>query len=194
MSDQDFTFLWMDLETTGLKPLDNKILEVAAIATRRNLDNRLFTENQVVELNDPHTTIGIMNSYVHKMHTQSGLIADLTDPNYERTCLAMIEDRIVQGLIDLGAEQAENERDRTIILAGSSVKFDKAFVEVHMPVLATYLHYRLADVSNLRTFYPRLFKPSGDSAHRALPDILNSMEMLNQLDKLMLTHGIAGAI
>lgn len=68
--------------------------------------------------------------------------------------------------------------------AGNSVYQDKVFIAKEMPELAKYVHYRIVDVSTIKVlcenWYPNEYnkKPLKKGAHRALDDILESIQEL----------------
>ncbi len=71
------------------------------------------------------------------------------------------------------------------VMAGNSIHFDRSFIRRHMPLLHERLHYRLVDVSTIkelaRRWYPEAEKyapKKSDSKHRAMDDILASIEEL----------------
>ncbi|KAJ1677606.1 rna exonuclease [Spiromyces aspiralis] len=77
------------------------------------------------------------------------------------------------------------------ILAGNSVHVDRMFLARQMPRLVDYLTYRIIDVSSVkelaRRWAPQIFAnaPKKQGTHRALDDILESIEELRYYkDKL----------
>ena len=80
---------------------------------------------------------------------------------------------------------------RTAQLAGNSVGTDKAFLARDMPELIKYLHYRVVDVSSIKElakrWYPRTFfhSPEKHGGHRALADILESIDELRYYRRLL---------
>ncbi|KAJ1653732.1 Phosphatidylinositol 3,4,5-trisphosphate-dependent Rac exchanger 2 protein [Dispira simplex] len=97
----------------------------------------------------------------------------------------------------LDTKQAEREllqftckhfpRSRTAVLGGNSVYVDRQFLFKDMPNLAYYLHYRIIDVSSVkelcRRWYPQEAgqAPAKKESHRALDDIIESIEELRYL-------------
>ena len=67
---------------------------------------------------------------------------------------------------------------------GNSIGVDRRFLDRYLPDLDRYLHYRSIDVSSIkelcRRWYPAIYKqrPSKSETHRALDDILESIEEL----------------
>ncbi len=64
------------------------------------------------------------------------------------------------------------------MIAGNSVHMDKLFLFHHMPRLNDYLHYRILDVTSVKTvvnaLHPKLFFKKQNS-HRAVDDIYESI-------------------
>jgi oligoribonuclease len=77
------------------------------------------------------------------------------------------------------------------VMAGSSVHFDRAFLREHLPLVESQFHYRNLDVSSIRTFMEACgfssapFPLAGKMKHRALPDIINSIDMYASYVKLV---------
>jgi oligoribonuclease len=160
---------WVDIETTGLNPEQDRILEVALVITDTNLTEVahltrvLFTENVVLET---------MGPWCVDMHAQNGLSAEcrestMTRPSAERD------------LLELLRAYTTNQGSP---LCGSSPHFDRAFLHKQMPTLASWFHYRNLDVSSVRQIVslwcPERLKPSTTARHRALDDIRGSIAEL----------------
>ena len=73
---QTATFLWADLETTGLDPNEDSILEAAVVVTDRNLVC-LYSGELVVGMTFTGQARLNANDYVREMHTKSGLLTEL---------------------------------------------------------------------------------------------------------------------
>jgi oligoribonuclease len=77
-------------------------------------------------------------------------------------------------------------------LAGNSIGTDKMFLDRDMPELVAHLHYRVIDVSSIkelaRRWYPRIYfaSPEKNGGHRALADILESIDELRYYRAAML--------
>jgi len=86
---------------------------------------------------------------------------------------ALIPD-IEQLAVQIGKKEA---RERITALAGSSVHFDRTFLARFTPTLARNLSHRCYDVSAVKLFCRSLGMPKlpPEEAHRAMPDILESM-------------------
>mgnify|MGYP006174436863 CR=1 FL=1 len=73
---------------------------------------------------------------------------------------------------------------RTVPLCGNSIGTDRRFLNIYLPEIEEYLHYRSVDVSTIkeltRRWYPGALDgvPRKATAHRALDDIRESIEEL----------------
>jgi oligoribonuclease len=115
-----------------------------------------------------------MGDYVRKMHTDSGLINEFEDglelDDAEAQVLEYIKKYIPTA--------------KTTPLAGNTISTDRLFITKYMPKLDDHLHYRNIDVSTIKElakrWYPRAYfqAPKKDGGHRALADILESIEEL----------------
>jgi oligoribonuclease len=126
-----------------------------------------------------------MGDYVRKMHTDSGLIKefasgiDLADA--ESQVLAYIKKYI--------------PNPKTAPLAGNTIGTDRMFLAKYMPELDGHLHYRNIDVSTIKElskrWYPRSYfqAPKKDGGHRALADILESIEELKYYRQSVFVEG-----
>lgn len=170
-------FLWLDLETTGLDPEREIVLEIAVIVANDSRGGD-FTETAVEQTvirpyasggRTAEAIIDEMHPRVRDMHTKNGLLAELHDPDL--TCTIEEADAYFAALVPDGLPS----------IAGNSVgSFDLQFIRKHMPKFAARLSHRVFDVSTLI----RAERTYGDSeglvtvkadAHRALADARASL-------------------
>jgi oligoribonuclease len=115
-----------------------------------------------------------MGDFVRQMHTDSGLINEVEDG------LELAEAE--QVILDYIKQFVPNAKEAP--LAGNSIGTDRMFINRYMPALDQHLHYRNIDVSSIkeltRRWYPRAYfqLPKKDGGHRALADILESIDEL----------------
>ncbi len=168
------SYLWIDLEATGLDPRECRILEWAVIlaADDRGGDMRPVREyTSVVSLDAKgwEEAQREMDPFVLDMHTKNGLLAECCGSD---TTLAEGEAFLIALCQELTGMQEAPERGQ-IVLAGSTVHFDLGFIRAHMPSFARWLSHRCFDVSTLkmaeRDWAGEPFAKA--NAHRALPDI-----------------------
>jgi oligoribonuclease len=167
--------LFLDLETTGLDPNRDHMLEVAWTLTHQNLDEHQVGVREALVT---PTTLEIWdrieaNSIVFQMHTQSELYHDL---QYSQTTLLLddIEDQI---LADVNNSVGT---DRPVHLAGASVHFDKGFIHHWMPRLDQRLSHRIFDTSTLKAFFDSLqihHDVHNPRPHRAANDVREVLEI-----------------
>ncbi|HRQ86475.1 MAG TPA: oligoribonuclease [Candidatus Saccharibacteria bacterium] len=174
--------LWIDLEMTGLDPVNDRIMEVAAIVT----DWR-FKEVATYE-----AAIKVGPRLVEKRMLKGPAAS------FWQT-VPLVRDALIQQNIEHGrsGRTIENElltfidehfkKDIPIILAGNSIHMDRKFIENEWPRLNQRLHYRMLDVSAWKVVFEHTYKKkfAKTEAHRALDDIRGSIEELQYYLKLV---------
>lgn len=209
--------VWLDLETTGLSSDKEQVLEVAVIVTDDSLNEvarmqRIVYYKHAVEIvemlerlasaqahADVYEQVGSyfkISPYVVGMHDKNGLwkecIHGLALDTVDRDLAAFVGTHGIELKEDVsasGPDQTKKFVKVTPQLAGSTISFDRAFIDAHLPRLAKTLHYRNLDVSTLNEIAKRFWKPifnirpnagraKEDAAHRGMNDIEESIETL----------------
>ena len=168
-------FAWVDVETTGLDPRHEKLLEVALVITDDNLDEVACAEGVIRFTPGTWVRADAIDPYVVEMHTKSGLWKSCGSDGAE--LVNDLEDRLVA--------IARAHFDGRPPMCGSTVSFDRAFLREFMPRLEAMFGYRHVDVSSLgelaSKWYPSAWaeRPRpGDVAHRAMPDIRGTIGLM----------------
>lgn len=158
-------YLWIDLETTGLDPDNDRIIEVGWMLTD---SHEIVEPVQSVIITPDKVAWELMQQdlFVQTMHTENDLLKDMEA--FGTIMAEDAEDQILELLDkhDLGKP----------ILAGASVHFDRGFIRNWMPRLDRRLSHRHFDVSTLRMFFDSQgFHSYGEkvrpTVHRALEDV-----------------------
>jgi oligoribonuclease len=187
------TLARIDLETTGLDPRKDRVLEVACIVTDDAL-NELGRWHEVVRPYGWEVGFekGVVEPVVYDMHKSNGLFAAVADSRNRRIdCTDVRLSLWLAPFCGTGHPPPQ--------LAGSSIHVDRAFMEVHLPAALAWLHYRHLDVSTLnemaRRFWPDMHaaRPRSDGkAHRALADIEQSIALARYYSRRLCDGNIAG--
>lgn len=175
--------VWIDCEMTGLDVNNDALIEVAVVVTDEQLN--LMDSGIDILIKPPATALENMNDFVRNMHTQSGLLAELENgislAEAEKQVLAYVKKFI--------------PHPKKGLLAGNSIGTDKMFLDRYMPSLMGYLHYRVVDVSSVKElakrWYHRVFEeaPEKEGGHRALADILESIQELVYYRRMLFPEG-----
>ncbi len=164
--------LWLDLETTGLDPLKDQILEVGAVITDGFLNEVARTE---FVLKASPELLAAMPPVVITMHTESGLTAK---------CLASPLE-IPEVDCALAAWAVRNGITKASFLAGNSVgDFDRHFMRRLMPTTNGTISHRSINVSTFKALFsiwcPAEAAPQLErtKAHRSILDCEHAIKEL----------------
>jgi oligoribonuclease len=171
--------VWMDLEMTGLDSDSDVIIEMATLITDLEL-NVLEVGPEIVILR-PAALFDKMDLWNRTQHTKSGLWDKVVTSTTSQEQAELITLDFIK----------KHSGPRESPLCGNSIWQDRRFIAKHMKLLDNYLHYRLIDVSSIKIlgkmWYPAAAekgKPKKNS-HRALDDILESIEELRYYRKIL---------
>ena len=162
--------LWIDLEMTGLEPMEDRILEVAAIATDWN-----FTEiaryEAVVKVDGELMRRRMVGEFWEKY---TDVREALVKQNETGKSVQVVEDELLAFLDEYFAGE---ER---VLLAGNSIHQDRKFIVHEWRRFDARLHYQMLDVSAWKVVFEGKYKKrfTKPEAHRALDDIQGSIEEL----------------
>ena len=174
--------VWIDCEMTGLDVSRDALIEVAVVIT--DADLHIVDPGIDVLITPPTEALEGMNDFVRQMHTSSGLLEDLASG----TTMEEAQEQVLSYIRRF--VPAPNKA----LLAGNSVGTDKIFLEANMPQVIDHLHYRLIDVSSIKElakrWYRRAFEeaPVKHGGHRALADILESIQELEYYRRVLFPH------
>lgn len=155
---------------TGLDPVEDRILEVAAIAT--DWDLKEIATYEAVKKVGPNLMKARM---VGEFWDKYANVRDaLTKQNETGKNGRTVENELLEFLDE------HFDTDTRIILAGNSIHQDRKFIDNEWPRLSKKLHYRMLDVTAWKVVMEGKYKKkfAKPEAHRALEDIRGSIEEL----------------
>jgi oligoribonuclease len=177
---------WCDLETTGLNPHTDTILEIGFI----------FTDDQLNELSRNSWVLpfaGQVDAFIEKMHGPStlggsGLLDECANQVKRRLSRDYFVPKI-EGWIRIELRKHLGEtiiKDARPPLCGSSIHFDYRFLSAsrEFSKILELFHYRMIDVSVIkelaRRWAPEVYdgRPKPGARHRVLPDLEDSIAEL----------------
>ncbi len=159
------------MEMSGLDPRACSILEIASLVTDKDLN--LVAQGPALVIHQPPAVLDAMDDWNKKHHSASGLLeavrrSTLTLAEAERQTLEFVSRHCLP---------------QKSPLCGNTIYQDRRFLIEYMPELEAFFHYRLVDVSTVkelvkRWYGPKFQAPPKKQSHKALDDILETVEEL----------------
>ncbi len=176
----DENLIWIDLEMTGLDPLNDRIIEIATIVTDKEL--KILDEGPSIVVHQDDSYLDGMDEWCTSQHGQSGLTqrvrnSSISEATAEAVTIAFLEKYVPAGKSPM---------------CGNSICQDRRFLARWMPELEEFFHYRNLDVSTLkelaRRWSPEVARGfNKESSHLAMDDIRDSINELRHYRKTMLS-------
>lgn len=167
--------LWIDLEMTGLDPVQDVLLEVGLEVTDFDFKTLETYEARIAQDRDMVVQRMQANIWWRDFPANRD---DFVNNLEKGKSLAQVEQELIK-LVD------KHFGDEPAVLAGNSIYNDRLFIKQWMPTLDLRLHYRMLDVSAFKIVmqgkYGKVFEK--DNNHRAYDDIQASIaELQDYLD------------
>lgn len=171
LSYSEDNLIWIDMEMTGLQPEVNRVIEVAAIITDKELN--ILHEGPVVAVHQSDEVLDGMDDWNTETHTRSGLVKRVRESTIDETECERIFIETFRRFVPEGKSP----------MCGNTIGQDRRFMARWLPNLERYFHYRYVDVSTLkelaRRWAPEHVKSFPKSTrHQALSDIQESIDEL----------------
>ncbi len=163
--------IFADFETTGLNENKDHVLELALVAVEIPTFRIVAQEDWLIQPPCWPTIKRNLHERVLKMHTKTGLIAELDEG---LGCPLNQVEQFARGFVQ---QHAPKTMDWHTPLAGAGPDFDRKFMAKHMPQLVGLFHYRNYDVRSVTQLQEWVFGvKQEESPHRALADCLKAVE------------------
>jgi len=171
MTKNNNNLVWLDMEMTGLDPVNDKIIEIAVIVTDPNLE--ILSEAPVFVIKQDELLLQNMDAWNTNTHSKSGLIEKV---KHSTTTEKDAEDQLINFL------KPYVDKNKSP-MCGNTICQDRRFMANYMPKLEAYFHYRNLDVSVFKELAKRwrpelIGKFKKSAKHEALADIKESIEEL----------------
>lgn len=171
MAQDAANLIWIDMEMSGLDPERDRVLEIAIVVTRGDLE--VVAEAPVLVVHQPDSVLNAMDSWNTSTHARTGLTERVR-------ASTLTEAQAEQRMLDFVSQHVP---PTTSPMCGNSVHQDRRFLARYMPRLEAYFLYRNLDVSTLKEL-ARRWRPSlleslvKAGKHEALADIHESIDEL----------------
>lgn len=169
--------LVLDLETTGLHPYSDAILEVGAIAITDELEP--VAEFQQV-LHCPLFAQKAADVAVQNMHSKNDL--------WIEAAISAHTTSTVDNLLNEWLDQWYAVDTSSIVLCGFSIHFDLSFIRAQMPMTSARVSYRLMDYGAIARFMIAAgvkIQRAESTAHRALPDCRAELALAQHMREVL---------
>lgn len=166
-------YVVLDIETTGLDPIKDSILEIGAIAIDDAFKN-VGAYSAIIRPSMEGYDRLLENAFVFEMHKKNGLLDAIGH--------GLSLSRVDQNLFDW-LTQAFGFQAKEVIISGFSIAFDHGFIKQQMPLTGSLLSHRMLDVSVPLSLFQGLGYPieKPEMPHRGLPDALLELEVFQKL-------------
>lgn len=159
------------MEMTGLKPDEDRIIEIALVVTDKELN--VLAEGPVLAVHQSDAVLDGMDNWNKGTHGRSGLI--------DRVKASTLDEAVAEK--QMLAFMKKYVSARASPMCGNSICQDRRFLARYMPALEAWFHYRNLDVSTLKELAKRWHPAAMDgfekaNQHTALADIYESIAEL----------------
>lgn len=160
--------VWIDIETTGLDPKTDKLLQVALILTDNDF-NEIAIFDWIIQQNSKRA-FKKADSQVQEMHRKTGLWDRLEDGQ---------GDKVVEWELREVLQAVRGNSKWPVRIGGNSVHFDLGFLKEKFPTASKELSHQVLDMSAVLGYFrivgQKVELPKAERTHDALDDIRDTI-------------------
>lgn len=160
--------VWIDIETTGLDPKKDKLLQVSLILTDKEF-NEIAVFDWIIQQN-PKRAFKKANKHVQEMHLKTGLWDRLEDGQGKY---------VVEWELREVLKAVRGDSKWPVRIGGNSVHFDLNFIKEKFPTASKELSHQVLDMSAVLGYFrivgQKVELPKAERTHDALDDIRDTI-------------------
>ncbi|WP_432455930.1 MULTISPECIES: oligoribonuclease [unclassified Agarivorans] len=182
MTVSEQNLIWVDMEMTGLEPMNDRVLEIASIVTDAQLN--ILAEGPVIAVYQSDAVLAGMDEWCTNTHNGSGLVKRVRASTIDEQQAALQTIDFIKQWVPQGVSP----------MCGNSIGQDRRFMHHYLPELEKFFHYRNIDVSTVKEL-ARRWRPeildgfSKSGTHLALDDIRESIAEMRHYQKTFFKLG-----
>lgn len=179
--------VWTDIETTGLSPFNDYILEVGAVVSDMTGTTKGTTFSSVVNYDNFKEILSCTNDKVKEMHSTNGLLEDIWMNKGDK--IEDVDKNLYKWINDITQKDCGRDAEECVIyFGGRSITLDRNFLQLYCPKSYSLYSHKSMDMTGPTVMMTRngLLKDKNayyraDVTHRALQDSIDCLEQYRDI-------------
>lgn len=179
--------VWTDIETTGLSPFNDYILEVGAVVSDMTGISKGTTFSSVVNYDNFKEILSCTNDKVKEMHSTNGLLEDIWMNKGDK--IEEVDKNLYKWINDITQKDCGRDAEECVIyFGGRSITLDRNFLQLYCPKSYSLYSHKSMDMTGPTVMMTRnnLLKDKNayyraDVTHRALQDSIDCLEQYRDI-------------
>lgn len=179
--------VWTDIETTGLSPFNDHILEVGAVISDMTGTQKGNSFSSVVNYDNFKEILSCSNDRVKEMHSSNGLLEEIWMNKGEK--IEDIDNSLYKWINAITQNECGRDADECILyFGGRSITLDRNFLQLYCPKSYSLYSHKSMDMTGPTVMITRnnLLKDKNayyraDVTHRALQDSIDCLEQYKDI-------------